>query len=493
MVSFGETPLAFGIRRGGRQLAAVLLAAALMGSSSFAAAPATTKPPMSKPLTSKPAASPKPAMLPALLQRSATQAKPAAEKPAFVKPGAETKPAAKPAASPRIPDNSAPIAFALVKGAPDSCGPGCDSWIAAEGKIDGGAAARLRKFMKQIGDRKLPIYFNSPGGNLEQALAMGNWLREKKAAVRVGRTTVRECGFESQEGDVCTRLKLSGRELHGEIWTRGAMCNSACPYIIIGAPNRELAPDVTLAVHSPRVILNFTGGVPTREMRVQALQRAMERADKMVLDYINKLGADAGLLTAARSVPFESMRILTREEIVRFALDRRDRVESPWMFEAANRGIAYKTILTRKDGETAFRTTRFQLVCFDQDRFELDVERNAVPAIGINALSIASGDLKLSFLSPPRRTGERETWGVFLNGVQMRTLAAAPSADLSDAPLNAVRPAVATFPVGSDGLQNVLKKLTESCPPSKAVVYPSGTPVPWTNNPSPQASAQPVR
>ena len=130
----------------------------------------------------------------------------------------------------------------------------------------------------------------------KQALAMGNFLREKKAAVRVGRTTLRECGFEAQDGETCTRLKQSGRELHGEVWTRGATCNSACPYLILGAPVREIAPDATLAVHSPRVILNFTGGVPTREVRAQAMQQAMARSDRMVLDYMTKLGADPGQL-----------------------------------------------------------------------------------------------------------------------------------------------------------------------------------------------------
>ncbi|MGJ5177027.1 hypothetical protein ACQR16_01680 [Bradyrhizobium oligotrophicum] len=440
------------------------------------------------PPTGKPAASAKASVQqkPAL-QQPAARATPAAP----VKPEADLKPSKRPAKSPRLADNFAPISFALVKGPADACGPGCDSWIAAEGKIDGGAAARLRKFMKQIGDRKLPIYFNSPGGNLEQGLAIGNWLREKKASARVGRTTIQECGFEPQEGEVCTRLKQSGRELHGEVWTRGAMCNSACPYVILGAATRDIAPDATLAVHSPRVILNFTGGVPAPEVRAKALQQAMARSDKMVLDYITRLGADPGLLTVARSVPFEGMRVLTREEIARFGLDRRERVESPWMFEAASRGIAYKTILTRKDGEASFRTTRLQLVCFDQDRFELDVERNA--AAGAGALSIASGDIKLNFLSPPRRTSDRETWGVFLNASQMRALASAPGADLSEAPLNAVRPGVSTFSVGSEGLQNALKKLTDSCPPPRAGVHPSGAPIPWARFPSPQASAQPAR
>ncbi len=464
MESAGEAPLSV-CRRGGIHVGAALIVFVLSSLSSLAAVPAMPKP--------------------------ATQPKPAAHaRPgAPARPATESRPAARRAASPRVADGSTPIAFALVKGSSDACGHGCDSWIAAEGKIDGGAAARFRKFMKQIGERRLPIYFNSPGGNLQQALAIGDMLRERKAAVRVGRTTLRECGFEPQEGEACTKLKLSGRELHGEVWTRGAMCNSACPYMLLGAPTRDIAADATLAVHSPRVILNFTGGVPTREMRAQAMQQAMARADKMVLDYIAKLGADPALLTVARSVPFESMRILTREEIARFALDRRQRVESPWMFETASRGIAYKTILARKDGESTFQTTRLQMVCFDQDRFELDVERIAPAGSPPGPLAMASGDMRLNFLSPPRRSGDRETWGVFLNASQVKTLSLMPSAELSDSLLNVARRNVSTFPVSSEGLQSALKMLIESCPPSKAVARPTSTPVPWTQIPSPQASA----
>src|SRR3954453_19111482 len=66
-----------------------------------------------------------------------------------------------------------PMVFFVVKGAPDACGRGCDSWIAAEGQIDSAAAPRFRKFLRQLKDRSLPIYFTSPGGNLDQAVAMG--------------------------------------------------------------------------------------------------------------------------------------------------------------------------------------------------------------------------------------------------------------------------------------------------------------------------------
>jgi hypothetical protein len=158
-----------------------------------------------------------------------------------------------------------PMTFYVVKGAPDACGRGCDSWIEAEGKIDSGTAARLKKILDRARDRNLPIYFNSPGGNLDQAVAMGTMLHAKPVTARVGRSLVRECGFEAQDSDVCMKLKQSGRELHGDIFTRDTNCLSACPFVWAGATTRDIAPDTVLGVHSPKVVLNFHGGQPRRK------------------------------------------------------------------------------------------------------------------------------------------------------------------------------------------------------------------------------------
>src|SRR6201989_2447100 len=160
-----------------------------------------------------------------------------------------------------------PLQFYVVRGAPDACGRGCDSWVAVEGTIDADAAARFKKFLARFRGRNLPFYFASPGGNLTQAIAMGTMLREKPAIARVGWTVVNECGFEAQDSEACLKLKQSGRDLHGEVSTRGAFCGSACPYLIFGATTREVAPDAALVVHSAKIVLNFRGpGTPPPEL-----------------------------------------------------------------------------------------------------------------------------------------------------------------------------------------------------------------------------------
>jgi hypothetical protein len=137
---------------------------------------------------------------------------------------------AAPAARPPAASPAPAVMFYVAKGAPDACGRGCDRWIAVEGQINGDAAGRFKAFIKRhLKDRHLPMYFSSPGGNLEQAIFIGHMLRELSAVARVARTIVKDCGFEAQTSEVCLKLKRSGRELAGELSTRGAQCNSACP------------------------------------------------------------------------------------------------------------------------------------------------------------------------------------------------------------------------------------------------------------------------
>jgi len=369
-------------------------------------------------------------------------------------------------------ENSAAISFYVTRGQPGACGPGCDSWIAAEGRIDNAAAARFRKFLRQLGGRQLPIYFHSPGGNLEQALAIGAMLREKKAVARVARTVVRECGFEAQDSDVCVKLKQSGRELHGEFWTRGASCNSACPYLILGAVTREIAPDAALAVHSPKVMLSFTGGTPTREVRAQALLHAMERSDRRVLDYLRRMGADPGLLTVARSVKFEDMHVLTREEIAAFGIDGRAQIETPWVFENASRGVVYKTAIRRSDGEVSFRTTQLRLLCIETDRFELGFQRAAPASPGFVTVAAMMGTERLSFSYPPRKVGGQELWGVLVSGKQIRAAAADANVELTEGELMSGRLQYQSTKLSNEGLPAALQSLTATCPQAKPVVTP---------------------
>lgn len=130
----------------------------------------------------------------------------------------------------------------FAKGAANSCGLGCDSWIAVEGEVDEGAPSRVRRFLAAAKDTQRPIYFHSPGGAVGPSLTIGRLLRSRKAVARVGRTVVAACAAGTQVDEACLKIKTAGGEVEAEIKTRGAMCNSACGYMFLGATTREVAP-----------------------------------------------------------------------------------------------------------------------------------------------------------------------------------------------------------------------------------------------------------
>src|SRR5262245_48718994 len=365
----------------------------------------------------------------------------------------------------------APMAFYVVKGAPDACGRGCDSWIAVEGQIDGAAALRFRKFLQQVGRRDLPIYLASPGGNLDQALAMGAMLRERRATARVGRSVVNDCGFEAQDGAACVKLKQSGRELRGDLFTRGTNCNSACPYLLLGATTREVAPDALLAVHSAKVVVYFRGDVPPpAEVRAAANQRGREQADRMLSAYITRMGADIGLFDLARSIKFESQHVLTREEIIRFGIDRREIAETPWKFENSVRGMVSKAAAVREEGGKSWRLSQWRIICSSNEQFELNFQRPALTA-GATLPTVAisgAGPTPQHFNWPPAKIQGYEIWALRVTRASVQGLAAVPQFEFLESVQAADGKRVArSAKFSTEGLAGALTTLAATCPPPK--------------------------
>jgi hypothetical protein len=317
---------------------------------------------------------------------------------------ASAAPVVKPAASviPRIAPSATapPMVFYVVKGTDDACGRGCNRWIAVEGVVDPSAAIRFKRFLQRLGNRDLPVYLYSPGGTLDQALAMGGMLRERRATARVGRTVVGDCGFEAQDGPACLNLKQSGRELHADLWTRDATCYSACPYLMLGATTREVAPDAVLAVHSVKVVMHFGDDAPTADKRAAATERSRERTDQMLADYIVKMDADIGLFDLARSIKSESMHVLTREEIVGFGIDSRDLAETGWKFENVTRSMVRKSALVKDESGKSWRLSQWRISCAGSEQFDLDFQRPAGSAAS-PAVAISLAGAAQAFHSPP--------------------------------------------------------------------------------------------
>src|SRR5262249_26828742 len=150
------------------------------------------------------------------------------------------------AAKAAIPD----MEFYLARGEADACGRGCNEWIAAEGRIDLGAAPRLRRLLGKLGARRPPIYFHSPGGAVVGSLALGRLIRGHKLHTGVGLTVPFGCDRDKPFETSCEAQKRSGLGLKSEFDPAGGgMCNSACVFALAGGVARVIPPGIKLGIH----------------------------------------------------------------------------------------------------------------------------------------------------------------------------------------------------------------------------------------------------
>ncbi len=297
-----------------------------------------------------------------------------------------------------------PIAFFLAKGEPGSCGPGCSEWIAADGTFDTKAAERFRAFLKRFGKQVPPIYFHSPGGSLSDSMVIGRLMRERGMRAGIGRTIPRGCDPTQDREAICDELKRSGRELLAELRTIDTLCNSACVYALIGGAQREVAPGARLGVHTMAFAeKNLEGVLTSREGPLTRLEQEQLKMMKARLArYIADMGIEEGLFKAADEVTHDRVRYISRDEIARFGIDRRDFQESRWTPNEGRSFAIYKFITEGRGEPKTYRTTRIRLACTRSREIGVQLSReltSAAAAGGPVAMTSAAGDIVL----PPGR------------------------------------------------------------------------------------------
>lgn len=242
---------------------------------------------------------------------------------------AEAKPKVK-----KEPKPDLSMQFAIVRGSSPLCEPNCPEWIWAEGEIHPDTAKRFQKFLKTVGKRKLPVIIQSPGGDVDAALAMGRMIRAKKLDVAVGYTTFSSC-VPRQKG--CDAAKTGGYT--GIAAVGFAYCNSACPLVLAGGARRLVGAWAHLAVHqitttmfkekilyktTTRIVngkkvvkkkvvsRKKTGSYETTKMS-KALRRKMET-------YLTEMGVSTDLLEPINKTPAVDLLRLNQSEMLAWKL-----------------------------------------------------------------------------------------------------------------------------------------------------------------------------
>ena len=194
---------------------------------------------------------------------------------------------------------SEPMIFVVATGEPNACGRDCTEWIAGEGRFDQGAAQRFREFLAVFAKHDLPIFFNSDGGLVSEAVQIGLILRENRMTAGVARTVPEGCHLGFPLDDACRRLMQSKREHKAKLYFGGARCASACVYSMVGASTRHVDPGATLRIHS-------------------AAGPEIDKAENVLRRYVMGMGVDPALVDAAAKIPSRTFRGLRRNGTVRY-------------------------------------------------------------------------------------------------------------------------------------------------------------------------------
>lgn len=152
--------------------------------------------------------------------------------------------------------------------------------LKAEGAIDLGAADRFAEEIAARGEYVKSITLNSPGGSVEDALAMSRLIREK--------------GLNTQV-------------------ETGALCASSCPLILAGGVARQAAQDAIVGVHQ---VFNAGEERPSPEQAMSAAQSTTAR----IARHLDDMGIADGLWLHALETPPDRLYYLTPEEMTQFKL-----------------------------------------------------------------------------------------------------------------------------------------------------------------------------
>lgn len=152
--------------------------------------------------------------------------------------------------------------------------------LLAEGAIDPGAAERFRQEIEARGEYVKQVSLNSPGGSVDDALAMSALIRERKLGTRVA---------------------------------KGALCASSCPIVMAGGTVREAEKDAVIGVHQV-----FNGGTerPSPEQAMSSAQSTTAR----VARHLDAMGIGSGLWFHALETPPDRLYYLSEQELKEFKL-----------------------------------------------------------------------------------------------------------------------------------------------------------------------------
>ena len=155
-----------------------------------------------------------------------------------------------------------------------------DGVIRIAGQIAPGDAGRFATWLDQNRPPQTLVSLDSSGGSVGDALAIGR--------------AIRAAGYDTEVAN-------------------GAICLSACPYILAGGAKRHVAPTGVVGVHQ------HDFGENTILPAFMAV-RDVQRGQAGVMDYLTEMGVDLRLMSYALRTPPEEINVLTPDMMTELRL-----------------------------------------------------------------------------------------------------------------------------------------------------------------------------
>lgn len=173
--------------------------------------------------------------------------------------------------------------------------------IFLDGRIDEGAAERLRDEIALRDIESARVFLNSPGGLLLEGMELGRQIRRRGFSTYIGRQ--RESGTEALAGS----------------------CSSACVFAFIGGVYRFALPQSRIGVHRFSSLSPADADADTAQVISAA-----------IIKYIREMGIDVDLFDRMSRRGKEQLLILSEQDLRQLRVVNAGRLPAEWSIQASD-------------------------------------------------------------------------------------------------------------------------------------------------------------
>ncbi|MFT3988401.1 hypothetical protein [Aestuariivirga sp.] len=199
-----------------------------------------------------------------------------------------------------------PMTFTVTRASGPACEPVCPQWISARGAIRPETPRQFLGVLGQPGMAKLPLVVDSPGGDLDAALALGRLVHARGMDVMVAGTSFAGCADAVAP---CPAAAIRRGAYRGEVRAPAEGCRGVCVLVLAAGRQRAVEEHTLLRLHNPQRYVSRAAQGPAADA---------------IRAYLAEVGASGGIFASASSIAAGDEKVLTAQDALPLGLVSRD-------------------------------------------------------------------------------------------------------------------------------------------------------------------------